>query len=315
MNEQESQKNNGMGPALLTLLGTLASSGVGAWIASRTQKKNYENQLDLAKYQTQVQEGMYNKYSSPEALMRQYKEAGLNPNLMYQGAGKGIANVPSYTAPTINKYADISSRVAGVIDDAAGKLSTYMNLKKQQIENETAGYQRDIASEAAEQATIKTFNDAVNAGLKAYNLYDEQNKRGISINSPFIGQLMPTGIDVNDQNLVAYQKAVRDNYFAELASKVIDNRSKSADAQDREAYNLYNYGLLPNQKVKYVSAAINPLAETLIRDALWEYQMKTKFDKPDKYFDYAERTINTMGGLVTRGLSVRALNKKFGKRK
>lgn len=44
------------------------------------------------------QEDFYNTYESPEAMVRQYQGAGLNPALLYQGAGNGSA--PSASIPS-----------------------------------------------------------------------------------------------------------------------------------------------------------------------------------------------------------------------
>lgn len=50
-------------------------------------------EMDFSQRQLQQKndftEYMYNQYQSPQAMMRQYAEAGLNPALMYEGAGSG----------------------------------------------------------------------------------------------------------------------------------------------------------------------------------------------------------------------------------
>lgn len=107
-------------------------------------------QLQLAKYQSQAQEDFYNKYSSPAALMRQYQEAGLNPNLAYGNAAAGQGNVPSFQAPTVNRQLSGSDKV----NKALSLLSTVLGVK-QMI------YQTDAAREAAEQSSIKTLFDQV----------------------------------------------------------------------------------------------------------------------------------------------------------
>lgn len=55
---------------------------------------NYNNQRALLDHQQKWTEDMYTKYQSPEALMRQYREAGLNPYLMSEGSG-GVGQIPS----------------------------------------------------------------------------------------------------------------------------------------------------------------------------------------------------------------------------
>ena len=57
---------------------------------------NHQSQKSLMEQSQQWQEDMYNKYQSPEALMRQYKSSGLNPFLLGENVGTGsIPSVPS----------------------------------------------------------------------------------------------------------------------------------------------------------------------------------------------------------------------------
>lgn len=107
-------------------------------------------QMQLAQYQMQMQDEFYNKYSSPEALMRQYKEAGLNPNLVYGSAGAGQGNVPSFSAPQIQR------NVTG-----ADKVNKALSLISAITGITTGIYQAAAAREAAEQSSIKTISDSL----------------------------------------------------------------------------------------------------------------------------------------------------------
>jgi hypothetical protein len=127
-------------------------------------------QMELAKYQAQVNEDFYNKYSSPSAMMRQYQEAGLNPNLVYGSAASGQSNVPSFQAPNINR--NISG--ADKVNKALSMLSTVLGLK-QMI------YQTDAAREAAEQSSIKTLFDQVSLMRERGNLLIENSKFGFPL--------------------------------------------------------------------------------------------------------------------------------------
>lgn len=117
---------------------------------TQIEQQNAAN-MEMAKYQAQMNEEFYNKYSSPDALMRQYQEAGLNPNLVYGSAGSGQGNVPSFTAPHVER----NMSGADKINKALSMLSGLAGLKQQ-------FYQTDAAREVAEQAGIKTLNDVVN---------------------------------------------------------------------------------------------------------------------------------------------------------
>ena len=113
--------------------------------------KQNQGQLRLAKYQTAANEEFYNKYSSPEAMMRQYEEAGLNRNLVYGSAASGQGNVPSFNAPQLQRDlsgSDKVNKVLSLLNSASGVM--------------TGVYQAIAARESAEQSGIKTLNDIVN---------------------------------------------------------------------------------------------------------------------------------------------------------
>lgn len=112
--------------------------------------------MDLAKYQTQVNEDFYNKYSSPEAMMRQYSEAGLNPNLVYGSAGAGQSNVPSFQAPAYHAPLSGSQKFDKMLSTVSGLMGLVQGV-----------YQTQAAKEAAQQSAIKTAGD----------VFDVQNKK------------------------------------------------------------------------------------------------------------------------------------------
>lgn len=135
-------------------------------------KQNAAN-LELAKYQNQVQESMYNKYSSPEALMRQFREAGLNPNLVYGSASSGQSNVPSFNAPHVERGLSGSDK----LNKALSVMSAVQGIMQGQ-------YQTVAAREAAEQSALKTFNDRINVMQNRLN-YDFNS--GVMDYNPVIG--------------------------------------------------------------------------------------------------------------------------------
>lgn len=59
---------------------------------------NYQFSKKFYNYQRQIQEDMYNKYTSPAAMRRQYQEAGFNP---YLAAG-GSAELPAVGGSSIS---------------------------------------------------------------------------------------------------------------------------------------------------------------------------------------------------------------------
>lgn len=221
-----------------TALGRLWDDYTGV---TAVEKQNAAN-LELAKYQTQVQEEMYNKYSSPDALMRQYKEAGLNPNLVYGSASAGQGNVPSFNAPHVERQLSISDKM----NKALSLLSGLSNVAQ-------GVYQASAAREGAEQAGLKTLNDLVNYRRNArdYNAeneisgYHEQTfwkrlfkKRRGRITQAEIEALYPDGY-VDNPKYTKYLSAAREKFFSEAARPGVQNRVDTAKAVGQEIDNLY----------------------------------------------------------------------------
>lgn len=117
----------------------------------KEQKQQNKANLALAKYQAQANEEFYNKYSSPQALMRQFSEAGLNPNLVYGSAGSGQGNVPSFTSPSVERYMSGSEKLSTALSSIAQVAGVATNV-----------YQAAASKEAAEQSSIKTLQDVLN---------------------------------------------------------------------------------------------------------------------------------------------------------
>ena len=79
-----------------------------AKINARTAKYNTDATIDanrkMAEYAYSKDLEMWNrqnKYNSPEMQMERFKDAGLNPNLIYgQGTAGNASSMPHYSAPT-----------------------------------------------------------------------------------------------------------------------------------------------------------------------------------------------------------------------
>ena len=85
------------------------------------------------------QEDFYNTYESPEAMVRQYQGAGLNPALLYQGAGSGSApsaSIPSGSAAsgTTPPYMD-AGPLLHMLDNLATLKTRIENMKSATIKN------------------------------------------------------------------------------------------------------------------------------------------------------------------------------------
>lgn len=153
---------------------------------TQVQEQNAAN-LALANYQSQMQEEYYKKYSSPQALMQQYKDAGLNPNLVYGSASAGQGNVPGFNAPNVERMLSGSDKVNKALSLLSGVSGVVTSI-----------YNAAAAREAAEQSGVKTLRDIVGLAkdegdLRLQNtlygspLYDNMFVRKFGKAMPYIG--------------------------------------------------------------------------------------------------------------------------------
>lgn len=166
-----------------------------------------KGQLELAKYQAQLNEDYYNKYSSPEAMMRQYQQAGLNPNLVYGSLASGQGNVPSFQSPTLTPNITGHQKFDKMLSTVSGIMGLVQGV-----------YQTTAAREAAEQSTVRTLRDIVGLSkeegdlrwqnsLFGHPLYDNFYVRRYKGNSPTIG----TGVYSGTGFLPTYIQRYREN--------------------------------------------------------------------------------------------------------
>lgn len=146
------------------------------WTGQTAIEEQNKANLKLAQYQTQVQEQMYNKYSSPSAMMRQYQEAGLNPNLVYGSLASGQSNVPSFNAPTVERSMSGSQKFEKSLSTASQFLGLMQGV-----------YQTAAAREAAQQSAIRTANDIVNYRNNYRQSIFNEDLMGLKVSLPKFG--------------------------------------------------------------------------------------------------------------------------------
>lgn len=165
------QKYAGMG---LNENGEISSDAIGRGKGfSNTQLAEMQYNHDEAQLDRQFQEDMYNKYQSPEAQMRQYQAAGLNPALMYEGgvdingpSGGSAASVSGASggdSPTnsFEQVMGVMSQFINMITGASGIGSSVINTVNQsKATNSTVALQdADIAKKEEETRGIKIDNE------------------------------------------------------------------------------------------------------------------------------------------------------------
>lgn len=175
------QERSGFSPWLQQYANLGADSNGGIWSGaigrgagfSNTQLAEMQFNHDEAQIDRQFQEDMYNKYQSPEAQMRQYQAAGLNPALMYEGgvdingpSGGSAASVSGAVggdSPSngFEQVMGIMSQFMSMITGASGIGSSVMDVvNKSKATNSTVALQNaDIAKKEEETKGIKIDNE------------------------------------------------------------------------------------------------------------------------------------------------------------
>lgn len=109
-----------------------------------------------AKENRKWQEAMYEKYYSPQAQMRQYREAGINPLLMSQGSGLSAQSMPQGQQAVTPNFENVGEAAVG----------GYSQFSQMELNAATAGNQR--AEMTLNQ--VRAVNEAyINGGFEAGN--------------------------------------------------------------------------------------------------------------------------------------------------
>lgn len=178
--------------AALMAGGGVVGSVVNAISQNHTNNKTLEFNAVEAQKARQWNEQMYNKYNSPIAQVQQFKDAGLNPNLLY---GNGTTIPPVQSSAQANATSLQAPRWGDAVTNAVSSALD-IELKKAQIANVNADTNKKD-SETAGQSISNTFaSRSLDFRLDALAL-DNNNKRIQS-------NLMVTETDKN----VSYTKFV-----------------------------------------------------------------------------------------------------------
>lgn len=148
--------------------GALLNAGSQVYAANmgRASRKAYiKLTKEMAQYNNEMAEkhwNMQNEYNSPAAQMMRYKEAGLNPNLIYgQQNTAGAISTPQAETPNIDSPVGINPFQA-----AATAIDTYQQIKGRQIANTNAAIVGDLNSvRAANEEKKGTALDITNQVL------------------------------------------------------------------------------------------------------------------------------------------------------
>ena len=156
-------------PTWLKTAGTIAKNLLPVGQAFGESALSVQQARKQREHEMQLQELAYDRnvdlwerqmdYNSPKNQMERFREAGLNPNLMYgKGDAGNIATLPKYQAPRANYTAKFPNIM--------GALQSYQNLEIQQQQSNMLKAQRDyiIQKTATESWNTQIFGQKWNKG-------------------------------------------------------------------------------------------------------------------------------------------------------
>jgi len=223
---------------------------------------------------------MQNEYNSPEAQMRRFKEAGLNPNLIY-GSGTSSPSSPIKQSESGSFQATPMKIDQGAIGDS---INTYYNVQKQQAEidnmktaNEVMEKNKLLMDQRISSTMWDSYLKSIGYTQKTLD-YDIKKAQ-----SPALKWMPQTHLD----NLVKEGK-IKD---ADLQTKNMYNKFQSQLLQSQLTTQLWNQrknqqditeskSLLPGKMDKLHAEVYNTKMSSLLK----EYQSATESAKREKVF-------------------------------
>lgn len=120
--------------------GSLVNGLVNRWKDKRDQKEmmQYQNEINLRNWSLQ------NQYNTPSAQMQRLKDAGLNPNLIYQSGG-AVSQAGEIAAPSSSSFSQPTF--------PESPFSQYIDLMAQEIDRKSLDNETKSVEAQAEYAT------------------------------------------------------------------------------------------------------------------------------------------------------------------
>lgn len=258
-------------------------SAIGSFITNRQNIKNqnrmFEKQADFSRKEAQAerdwQERMYhtnNAYNSPAAQMQRYKEAGLNPDLVYSDGslsspasappGAGIASTPSVGAAHLeNPFGDAGQIISQkrLIDSQARANDAKANRDNREIDIASA---RLVMDRAKSESEIRLNDSSVYLNHRIGELrHAELEQVASSVNNlnASTGRLLQETenlrkeIEVQDERIstLRFERFIRSQEFEqsvkESNSRIADNYASASLKKQQKRTEVYHTNEAMNQ--------------------------------------------------------------------
>lgn len=158
---------------------------------------NRDFQSAEAQKARQFQEDMYTQYQSPQAMVRQYQEAGLNPALMY---GRGVTPVALSSASNGPSGSSASASVGGIAG-VDSLISMFSNLAKLPSEVDLMSAQsEDLRASALGKNIQNSYSPQLLEQELQKGTMSVLNSQAALVTSQFQWQLMDSQAQLNYVN-------------------------------------------------------------------------------------------------------------------
>jgi hypothetical protein len=220
--------------AALPAIGSAAASTLGTIFTNKQQANAAQRSYDIQRRDSLADWKMQNEYNSPQMQMQRFKDAGLNPNLIYKQTNESAPvrstnyDTPKFSAPTPDL--NMIGAVMGQHADIKLKEAQTNNLAKQNtvIEQDALLRQAQTAGEIARTTGNVDANRRANE-LQKYSLQAaEQNLRKTDVDISKTKLDMLLGFRNDWRQTVANSKSMEEAN-ARITSMAVQNAKSNAE--------------------------------------------------------------------------------------
>lgn len=283
------------GAATITGGAQIASSAINAMAQSNLNKRQQrwnEKTMALQRQQSLSDWTMQNEYNSPANQMKRFKEAGLNPHLIYGSANNNTATVRSTDTKQWNPTAPRVDINAGQV------MSSYFDTKMKQaqtnnLEQQNTNLALQAMLTAAQTEKTNSETDTNKYNLKFKNLTQEWSMQALEQSVRKAGLDIKTG-EANLQNQLTTnetQKAIQANTIKSASLAVMQQRlqqSKTIAETDQIKENIKK--IQQNQRLDAFEESLNKIGLTR-SDPRWMRVVNEIVTNPESVTDTIQKAI------------------------
>ena len=218
--------------AIIGGIGALGTTGISSAVSGKMNRRalrynkeqaelNREFQAEQTKIARQWQESFYNKYNSPQAQVRQYMDAGLNPALMYQS---GMSSGPSVsTSVPSGSQASAPSQIMpdfSSIIDTMSLIGDFV-LRKRLVDAQIRNLDSDTSKKEQETENLMTNNELMKADIHFKYASIEEVESRVEVNRASVKEIASRIDNINMDTLF------KNSSIDEVESRIKLNQKES----------------------------------------------------------------------------------------